>query len=167
MCSSVSSVPRPQHYGRRRADGVEAEKRLARERAHSRFDPELADLICADGEVIFDGLDDLETWDAVIEGEPALAVVLSVGSVRRGAAGGRELRRSEIALYPRPLACGGHRWPPRLRPTRRSGRAYRAGGRGIGHIYSKIGASTRATASPFAMQHGLLPEEEFVPEAAS
>ena len=31
----------------------------------------------------------------------------------------------------------------------------------VEHIYAKIGASTRATASLFAMQHGLLPEEEF------
>ena len=35
----------------------------------------------------------------------------------------------------------------------------------IEHIYAKIGASTRATASLFAMQHGLLPEEEFVAAA--
>jgi HD-GYP domain-containing protein (c-di-GMP phosphodiesterase class II) len=40
-------------------------------------------------------------------------------------------------------------------------------GNHIEHIYSKIGASTRATASLFAMQHGLLPEEQFPPEAAS
>jgi HD-GYP domain-containing protein (c-di-GMP phosphodiesterase class II) len=33
----------------------------------------------------------------------------------------------------------------------------------IEHIYAKIGASNRATASLFAMQHGLLPEEEFLP----
>ena len=39
-------------------------------------------------------------------------------------------------------------------------------GNHIEHIYSKIGASTRASASLFAMQHGLLPEEEFVPEPA-
>jgi HD-GYP domain-containing protein (c-di-GMP phosphodiesterase class II) len=32
----------------------------------------------------------------------------------------------------------------------------------IEHIYAKIDASTRATASLFAMQHGLLPEEEFL-----
>jgi HD-GYP domain-containing protein (c-di-GMP phosphodiesterase class II) len=32
----------------------------------------------------------------------------------------------------------------------------------IEHIYAKINASTRATASLFAMQHGLLPEEEFL-----
>src|SRR5256885_4315141 len=31
----------------------------------------------------------------------------------------------------------------------------------IEHIYAKIGASTRATASLFAMQQGLLPEERF------
>ena len=29
------------------------------------------------------------------------------------------------------------------------------------HIYAKIGAPTRAAAGLFAMQHGLLPEEEF------
>jgi DNA-binding NarL/FixJ family response regulator len=28
------------------------------------------------------------------------------------------------------------------------------------HIYAKINASTRAAAGLFAMQHGLLPEEE-------
>jgi HD-GYP domain-containing protein (c-di-GMP phosphodiesterase class II) len=40
-------------------------------------------------------------------------------------------------------------------------------GNHIEHIYLKIGASTRARASLFAMQHGLLPEEEFLPEPAS
>ena len=35
----------------------------------------------------------------------------------------------------------------------------------IEHIYAKIGASTRATASLFAMQHGLLPEERFATDA--
>ncbi len=33
----------------------------------------------------------------------------------------------------------------------------------VEHIYAKIDASTRAAASLFAMQHGLLPEEEFPP----
>jgi DNA-binding CsgD family transcriptional regulator len=36
-------------------------------------------------------------------------------------------------------------------------------GNHIEHIYTKIGASSRAMASLFAMQHGLLPVEEFVP----
>jgi DNA-binding CsgD family transcriptional regulator len=36
----------------------------------------------------------------------------------------------------------------------------------IEHIYAKIDASSRATASVFAVQHGLLPEEQLVPAAA-
>jgi HD-GYP domain-containing protein (c-di-GMP phosphodiesterase class II) len=39
-------------------------------------------------------------------------------------------------------------------------------GNHIEHIYAKIGASSRATASLFAMQHGLLPEDEVVAEPA-
>jgi HD-GYP domain-containing protein (c-di-GMP phosphodiesterase class II) len=38
-------------------------------------------------------------------------------------------------------------------------------GNHVEHIYAKIGASTRATASLFAMQHGLLPEDEPPPSA--
>jgi HD-GYP domain-containing protein (c-di-GMP phosphodiesterase class II) len=60
-----------------RSGGVQAAKRLARERAGKQFDPELAEVICADGEMILKGLDDADAWDAVIDGEPALAVVLS------------------------------------------------------------------------------------------
>ena len=36
-------------------------------------------------------------------------------------------------------------------------------GNHIEHIYTKIGATNRAAASLFAMQHGLLPEEGFAP----
>jgi HD-GYP domain-containing protein (c-di-GMP phosphodiesterase class II) len=36
----------------------------------------------------------------------------------------------------------------------------------VEHIYAKIGASTRAAAGLFAMQHGLLPEEQFAPVLA-
>jgi DNA-binding CsgD family transcriptional regulator len=32
----------------------------------------------------------------------------------------------------------------------------------VEHIYTKIDASSRTRASLFAMQHGLLPDEEFV-----
>ena len=35
-------------------------------------------------------------------------------------------------------------------------------GNHVEHIYAKIGASTRATASLFALRHGLLPEEHLV-----
>jgi HD-GYP domain-containing protein (c-di-GMP phosphodiesterase class II) len=60
-----------------RIGGVEAARRLARERRGEQFDPELADLIEAEAEVILSGLDGVATWDVVIEAEPALAVVLS------------------------------------------------------------------------------------------
>jgi DNA-binding NarL/FixJ family response regulator len=33
----------------------------------------------------------------------------------------------------------------------------------VEHIYAKIGASSRAAAGLYAMQHGLLPEEELAP----
>jgi HD-GYP domain-containing protein (c-di-GMP phosphodiesterase class II) len=39
-------------------------------------------------------------------------------------------------------------------------------GNHVEHIYSKIDASNRASASLFAMQHGLLPEEEYVAPVA-
>ena len=39
-------------------------------------------------------------------------------------------------------------------------------GNHIEHIYAKIDASSRATASLFAMQHGLLPEEQLVASPA-
>jgi DNA-binding CsgD family transcriptional regulator len=38
-------------------------------------------------------------------------------------------------------------------------------GNHIEHIYSKIDASSRATASLFAVHHGLLPVDEFEPAA--
>jgi response regulator RpfG family c-di-GMP phosphodiesterase len=60
-----------------RLGGVEAAKELARERRGKQFDPALSELVEREGEVILSGLDDIATWDAVIEAEPALAVVLS------------------------------------------------------------------------------------------
>src|SRR5919197_1062926 len=50
---------------------------LARDRRGKQFDPVLAELICADGDLILSGLDDVDTWQAVVAAEPALAVVLS------------------------------------------------------------------------------------------
>jgi HD-GYP domain-containing protein (c-di-GMP phosphodiesterase class II) len=60
-----------------RVGGVEAAKTLAGKRAGKQFDPNLAELMCADAEMILSDLDSVETWDAVIDAEPALAVVLS------------------------------------------------------------------------------------------
>jgi HD-GYP domain-containing protein (c-di-GMP phosphodiesterase class II)/DNA-binding CsgD family transcriptional regulator len=60
-----------------RMGGVEAAKKLARERRGEQFDPALADLLEAEADVLLSGLDTVGMWDAVIEAEPALAVVLS------------------------------------------------------------------------------------------
>ena len=60
-----------------RVDGVQAAKNLARDRRGEQFDPALADLIRADGDLILSGLEEIDTWQAVFAAEPALAVVLS------------------------------------------------------------------------------------------
>jgi HD-GYP domain-containing protein (c-di-GMP phosphodiesterase class II) len=60
-----------------RIGGVDAATALARRRGGKQFDPALAADLCAGAEVILGGLDSVETWDAVIEAEPALAVLLS------------------------------------------------------------------------------------------
>jgi HD-GYP domain-containing protein (c-di-GMP phosphodiesterase class II) len=60
-----------------RVGGLPAARELARKRGGRQFDPVLADILCADAETILSGLDSARTWDAVIEAEPALGVVLS------------------------------------------------------------------------------------------
>ncbi len=60
-----------------RMGGVDAAKALARKRRGDQFDPALADLVEAEGDVILSGLDTVGAWEAVIQAEPALAVVLS------------------------------------------------------------------------------------------
>jgi HD-GYP domain-containing protein (c-di-GMP phosphodiesterase class II) len=60
-----------------RMGGVEAAKELARQRRGGQFDPALADLLEAEADVLLSGLDSVGVWDAVIDAEPALAVVLS------------------------------------------------------------------------------------------
>jgi HD-GYP domain-containing protein (c-di-GMP phosphodiesterase class II) len=60
-----------------RVGGLEAATSLARKRSGKQFDPVLSALMCIDAEEILGGLDSIRTWEAVIEAEPALAVVLS------------------------------------------------------------------------------------------
>jgi HD-GYP domain-containing protein (c-di-GMP phosphodiesterase class II) len=60
-----------------RVGGVEAVRGMARERGGKQFDPRLAELICAEGEIILSGLDEVDTWHAVISAEPALTPVLT------------------------------------------------------------------------------------------
>jgi HD-GYP domain-containing protein (c-di-GMP phosphodiesterase class II) len=60
-----------------RVGGVSAATALARRQSGKQFDPEIAALFCADPDAVLGGLDSVQTWDAVISGEPALAVMLS------------------------------------------------------------------------------------------
>jgi HD-GYP domain-containing protein (c-di-GMP phosphodiesterase class II) len=56
-----------------RTDGVDGALDLARRRAGTQFDPDLVDLVCADSEKVFHQLDEQDSWEAVIDGEPGLA----------------------------------------------------------------------------------------------
>ena len=60
-----------------RVGGEQAAIEVARTRGGSQFAPDLADALCADAEMIFDGFDSAHTWEAVIAAEPALGVWLT------------------------------------------------------------------------------------------
>jgi HD-GYP domain-containing protein (c-di-GMP phosphodiesterase class II) len=60
-----------------RLGGTDAARSLASERAGGQFDPRLAALLAASAEQIFDGLDEVGNWRAVIDAEPSLALMLS------------------------------------------------------------------------------------------
>jgi HD-GYP domain-containing protein (c-di-GMP phosphodiesterase class II) len=60
-----------------RAGGVNAASALAAKRSGKQFDPMLAALLAREAETILGDLDSVETWEAVIKAEPALAVMLS------------------------------------------------------------------------------------------
>jgi HD-GYP domain-containing protein (c-di-GMP phosphodiesterase class II) len=64
-----------------RVGGVQAAAALARSRAGSQFDPALADLVEREGEMLLTGLDAIGSWDAVIDAEPSLTVLLSGAEV--------------------------------------------------------------------------------------
>lgn len=64
-----------------RVGGVPAARQLAVKRSGAQFDPELAGLLAREADMILAGLDDLQAWDAVIEIEPSLAVVLEGDAV--------------------------------------------------------------------------------------
>jgi HD-GYP domain-containing protein (c-di-GMP phosphodiesterase class II) len=60
-----------------RVGGPQAARELANRRAGKQFDPALAALVSDEAEMLLSGLDSVGTWDAVIDAEPALAIVLS------------------------------------------------------------------------------------------
>jgi HD-GYP domain-containing protein (c-di-GMP phosphodiesterase class II)/predicted DNA-binding protein (UPF0251 family) len=60
-----------------RVGGAEAVREVARKRRGRQFDPGLCALVIADADGLLAGLDAEPTWDAVVDAEPALQVVLS------------------------------------------------------------------------------------------
>ena len=56
-----------------RVGGLGAVRKLAAEKRGRHFDPQLCDLLRAEGETLLAGMNDLAAWDAVIGAEPALA----------------------------------------------------------------------------------------------
>jgi HD-GYP domain-containing protein (c-di-GMP phosphodiesterase class II) len=60
-----------------RTGGVEAAVAMARARSGAQFDPDLARCVERDGAALFADLDGIDTWQKVIDSEPALDVVLT------------------------------------------------------------------------------------------
>lgn len=60
-----------------RMGGIEAARTMAAERSGTQFDPTLATMLRDEAYEILDGLEQLQTWDAVITAEPKLAVTLT------------------------------------------------------------------------------------------
>jgi HD-GYP domain-containing protein (c-di-GMP phosphodiesterase class II) len=60
-----------------RVGGVDAARSVARKGAGKQFDPAVARVVQSEGDTLLAGLESVSSWEAVIDGEPALAVVLS------------------------------------------------------------------------------------------
>ena len=60
-----------------RVGGPPEAKAVATRKRGTQFDPHLVDLLVADADLIFADLEEVRTWDAVIDIEPSLAVVLT------------------------------------------------------------------------------------------
>ena len=60
-----------------RTGGVDAAVEMAERRSGKQFDPSLVGVFTADVEKVFQGINELGSWHAVLDGEPALTVRLS------------------------------------------------------------------------------------------
>ena len=56
-----------------RAGGVPAAVSIAERRSGKQFDPAIVSVVCTDAEKVFHGIEDVGSWDAVIDAEPVLA----------------------------------------------------------------------------------------------
>ncbi len=60
-----------------RTGGIDAARRVVRDRAGAEFDPDLAELFCDRADELLDGLDSDATWPDVIDAEPGLRRVVA------------------------------------------------------------------------------------------
>ncbi len=60
-----------------RVGGIEGARNVARERGGRQFDPALADVVIDEPDAVLADLDAVESWQAVISSEPALAIVVA------------------------------------------------------------------------------------------
>ena len=125
-----------------RADGIDGALDLARRRSGTQFDPALVDVVCADSEKVFHQLDELDSWDAVIDGEPALTRSCSPRPSATRPWPDRPVRRPEVAVHRGPLGRGGEpgRGHGRRAGPARRGSAARAPGR-TGSGFGRLGVS--------------------------
>jgi HD-GYP domain-containing protein (c-di-GMP phosphodiesterase class II) len=90
-----------------RVGDIGAATALARERRATQFDPALVDLLCVEAEAILGDLDAVQTWDVVIDAEPALAIVLSgdrVDEALEAVANFASLKSAYMLGHPRAVA---------------------------------------------------------------
>ena len=91
-----------------------------------------------------------------LDGEAAEALLGAAGHRARRHRGPSGLTRREVEVL-RLLARG----LPNKAIAQQLVISPKTVGNHVEHVFAKTGASTRAAAGLFAMQHGLLPEEEF------
>jgi HD-GYP domain-containing protein (c-di-GMP phosphodiesterase class II) len=60
-----------------RAGGIDAAVTLAMRRRATQFDPLVVDTMCLDAAKVFSEVDDVGSWDTVIDAEPSLAIALT------------------------------------------------------------------------------------------
>jgi len=56
-----------------RSGGIDAAVAVAQRRSGKQFDPSIVAVVSTDAEKVFNGIEDVGSWDAVIDAEPALA----------------------------------------------------------------------------------------------
>ena len=119
-----------------RTGGGAAVHDLARTRSARQFDPELCALLLERADDLLADLDEVQTWESVIDGGAGAGPCAERGRARRRAAGDRRLRRPQVAVHP------GSR-PGRGRARRRRRTCARPARRRRGRTLRRAGARPR------------------------